>query len=167
MSPKRKVVVTGLGALAPNGNTLSKYWDALISGKSGIRKIKSFDAETLNVKIAGELKDTFDVLYAEGAAGAPGAAPPAVAAPPGGGAAVAPVAVAQRRLVRAVADGEVVPRDGGRGRVVPQLAVLVLSPRRLGVRLDDRLGHRGRARLAAVVSGDVKRQPSRFMSLEA
>ena len=57
MSPKRKVVVTGLGALAPNGNTLSKYWDALISGKSGIRKIKSFDAESLNVKIAGELKD--------------------------------------------------------------------------------------------------------------
>ena len=57
MSPKRKVVVTGLGALAPNGNTLSNYWDALISGKSGIRKIKSFDAENLNVKIAGELKD--------------------------------------------------------------------------------------------------------------
>ena len=55
MSPKRKVVVTGLGALAPNGNTLSKYWDALISGKSGIRKIKSFDAENLNVKIAGGL----------------------------------------------------------------------------------------------------------------
>ena len=61
MSPKRKVVVTGLGALAPNGNTLSEYWDAIISGKSGIRKIKSFDAENLNVRIAGELKD-FDPL---------------------------------------------------------------------------------------------------------
>ena len=61
MTPKRKVVITGLGALAPNGNTLSTYWDAVISGKSGIGPIKSFDAETLNVKIAGELKD-FDPL---------------------------------------------------------------------------------------------------------
>tara|TARA_B100001996_G_scaffold162258_1_gene123743 strand:+ start:2821 stop:4071 length:1251 start_codon:yes stop_codon:yes gene_type:complete len=61
MTPKRKVVVTGLGALAPNGNTLSEYWDALISGKSGIGHIKSFDAENLNVRIAGELKD-FDPL---------------------------------------------------------------------------------------------------------
>ena len=61
MTPKRKVVITGLGALAPNGNTLSTYWSALISGKSGIGLIKSFDAENLNVKIAGELKD-FDPL---------------------------------------------------------------------------------------------------------
>ena len=61
MTPKRKVVITGLGALAPNGNTLSKYWNALISGKSGIGPIQSFDAENLNVKIAGELKD-FDPL---------------------------------------------------------------------------------------------------------
>ena len=61
MTPKRKVVITGLGALAPNGNTLSTYWDAVISGKSGIGPIKSFDAENLNVKIAGELKD-FDPL---------------------------------------------------------------------------------------------------------
>ena len=61
MTPKRKVVITGLGALAPNGNTLSTYWNALISGKSGIGLIKSFDAENLNVKIAGELKD-FDPL---------------------------------------------------------------------------------------------------------
>ena len=61
MTPKRKVVITGLGALAPNGNTLSEYWNALISGKSGIGPIKSFDAENLNVRIAGELKD-FDPL---------------------------------------------------------------------------------------------------------
>ena len=61
VTPKRKVVITGLGALAPNGNTLSTYWDAVISGKSGIGPIKSFDAENLNVKIAGELKD-FDPL---------------------------------------------------------------------------------------------------------
>jgi len=55
MSTKRKVVVTGLGALAPNGNTLTEYWDSLISGKSGIGTINSFDADKLSVRIAGEL----------------------------------------------------------------------------------------------------------------
>ena len=61
MSTKRKVVVTGLGALAPNGNTLTEYWDSLISGKSGIGTINSFDADKLSVRIAGELTN-FDPL---------------------------------------------------------------------------------------------------------
>ena len=60
MSNKRKVVVTGLGALAPNGNTVAEYWKSLISGKSGIGPIESFDADNLSVKIAGELRN-FDV----------------------------------------------------------------------------------------------------------
>ncbi len=46
---KRRVVITGLGVLAPNGNSLTQYWNALISGKSGIRPIKGFDAENLTV----------------------------------------------------------------------------------------------------------------------
>ena len=50
---KRRVVITGLGALAPNGNTVPQYWDALINGKSGIAHITAFDTENLNVKIAG------------------------------------------------------------------------------------------------------------------
>ena len=54
---KRRVVITGLGALAPNGNTVPKYWDALINGKSGIAHITAFDTENLNVKIAGELSN--------------------------------------------------------------------------------------------------------------
>jgi len=54
---KRRVVITGLGALAPNGNSVPEYWDALISGKSGINHITSFDTENLNVKIAGELSN--------------------------------------------------------------------------------------------------------------
>jgi len=54
---KRRVVITGLGVLAPNGNSLTQYWNALISGKSGIGPIKGFDAENLSVKIAGELSD--------------------------------------------------------------------------------------------------------------
>ena len=54
---KRRVVITGLGALAPNGNSVSDYWDSLISGTSGINHITSFDTENLNVKIAGELSN--------------------------------------------------------------------------------------------------------------
>ena len=54
---KRRVVITGLGALAPNGNTVPQYWDALINGKSGIGYITAFDTENLSVKIAGELSD--------------------------------------------------------------------------------------------------------------
>ena len=57
MLQKRKVVVTGLGVLAPNGNTTSEYWKALTAGKSGIGPIESFDASDLSVRIAGELKD--------------------------------------------------------------------------------------------------------------
>ena len=54
---KRRVVITGLGALAPNGNSVTEYWDALISGTSGIDHITYFDTENLSVKIAGELSN--------------------------------------------------------------------------------------------------------------
>ncbi len=54
---KRRVVITGLGALAPNGNSVSQYWDSLVSGKSGIGYITAFDTENLSVKIAGELSN--------------------------------------------------------------------------------------------------------------
>ena len=52
---KIRVVVTGLGALTPNGNTVPEYWDALKSGQSGIDHISYFDTEGFSVKIAGEL----------------------------------------------------------------------------------------------------------------
>ena len=54
---KLRVVITGLGALAPNGNSVPEYWDALISGTSGIDHITYFDTENLSVKIAGELSN--------------------------------------------------------------------------------------------------------------
>ena len=44
MKPRR-VVVTGLGALTPIGNSISEYWDGLISGKSGAAPITYFDTE--------------------------------------------------------------------------------------------------------------------------
>ena len=56
---KRRVVVTGLGVLAPNGNSVGDYWNSISNGISGIKEISSFDASDLSVRIAGEL-DGFD-----------------------------------------------------------------------------------------------------------
>jgi 3-oxoacyl-[acyl-carrier-protein] synthase II len=54
---KSKVVITGLGAIAPNGNNVETFWSALISGKSGIDSIKSYDTTDHSVTIAGEVKN--------------------------------------------------------------------------------------------------------------
>ena len=54
---RRRVVVTGMGVLAPNGNTVDSYWEALTAGRSGIGPITRFDASEQKVKIAGELVD--------------------------------------------------------------------------------------------------------------
>ena len=54
---KRRVVITGLGALAPNGNTVADFWSGLLAGQSGIQKVTYFDTENFGVKIAGELSD--------------------------------------------------------------------------------------------------------------
>ncbi len=60
---RRRVVVTGLGAVTPIGTGVNRFWHNLIKGVSGIDHIKSFDPDEfgLNVKIAGEVKD-FDPL---------------------------------------------------------------------------------------------------------
>ena len=54
---RRRVVVTGMGALAPNGNDLESFWAALLAGRSGIGPITRFDTSRHEVKIAGEVKD--------------------------------------------------------------------------------------------------------------
>ena len=48
--------MTGLGALAPNGNDLDSFWDALVNGRSGIGPITKFDASEHRAQIAGEIK---------------------------------------------------------------------------------------------------------------
>lgn len=53
----RRVVVTGLGALTPIGNTKDEYWDALISGKSGAAPVTHFDAEKFKTQFACEVKN--------------------------------------------------------------------------------------------------------------
>lgn len=53
----KRVVVTGLGALTPIGNTKDTYWDGLINGKSGAAPITYFDTEKFKTKFACELKN--------------------------------------------------------------------------------------------------------------
>jgi 3-oxoacyl-[acyl-carrier-protein] synthase II len=54
---ERRVVVTGMGAVTPLGNDVPTYWDGLVNGRSGIRRIESFDPSRVASKIAGEIRD--------------------------------------------------------------------------------------------------------------
>ncbi len=56
----KRVVVTGLGALTPIGNTVSEYWNNLLAGKSGAAPIQQFDASLFKTQFACEVKG-FDV----------------------------------------------------------------------------------------------------------
>ena len=53
---KKRVVITGLGAITPIGNTLAEYWEGLSSGRSGINTITAFDPSKHASRIAGEVK---------------------------------------------------------------------------------------------------------------
>ena len=57
---RRRVVVTGLGAISPVGNSVQETWDGILAGRSGIGPITRFDAATFKSRIAGEVKG-FDV----------------------------------------------------------------------------------------------------------
>jgi 3-oxoacyl-[acyl-carrier-protein] synthase II len=54
--PARRAVVTGLGAVMPNGNDFETYWASLRAGVSGVAPIASFDASGFEVRIAAEVK---------------------------------------------------------------------------------------------------------------
>jgi 3-oxoacyl-[acyl-carrier-protein] synthase II len=54
---KRRVVVTGMGAVTPLGNDVGTFWSRLVRGESGIRRITIFDPERVDSKIAGEVVD--------------------------------------------------------------------------------------------------------------
>jgi 3-oxoacyl-[acyl-carrier-protein] synthase II len=54
---KRRVVVTGLGAVTPLGTGVEKNWQSLCQGKSGIGMITRFDTSDFKTKIAGEVND--------------------------------------------------------------------------------------------------------------
>ena len=54
---KRRVVVTGLGAITPIGNSVAEFWDGIRKGKVGIGEITKFDTTDYKVKLAAEVKD--------------------------------------------------------------------------------------------------------------
>ena len=58
---KRRVVITGMGVAAPNGIGIDAFWDSLVHGRSGVRRITHFDASSYPSRVAGEVKD-FDPL---------------------------------------------------------------------------------------------------------
>ncbi len=59
----KRVVVTGLGAITPIGNTLAEYWEGLISGRNGIAPITLFDPAKHDCRIAGEVKGFDPHIY--------------------------------------------------------------------------------------------------------
>ena len=57
MVEKRRVVITGMGAVTPIGNTVEEFWNSVKAGKVGIGEITRFDTTDYKVKIAAEVKD--------------------------------------------------------------------------------------------------------------
>lgn len=58
-----RVVITGIGAVTPIGNTAQEYWDGLLAGKNGIAPITRFDPEGYKASVAGEVKDFDPTAY--------------------------------------------------------------------------------------------------------
>ena len=65
MSEKRRVVVTGLGAVTPVGNTAAETWESLKSGKNGIAPITAFDTAGFKATLAAEVKGFDPRAYLE------------------------------------------------------------------------------------------------------
>lgn len=60
---KKRVVITGLGALTPIGNNVTDYWNHLLAGKSGVALIEKFDTSEYPTKIGAEVKGFDPVEY--------------------------------------------------------------------------------------------------------
>jgi len=67
MVKRNRVVITGMGILAPNGIGIEAFWESLLAGRSGIGPITLFDASEFKSRIAGEVKnfDPLDYIEAE------------------------------------------------------------------------------------------------------
>ena len=63
MLKNRSVVVTGLGAISPIGNTIDEFWKSLLEGKSGVRRLSAFDPDYFSSKIAAEVRDFEPTKY--------------------------------------------------------------------------------------------------------
>lgn len=65
MSENRRVVVTGIGAVTPLGNTVSETWEGLKSGRNGIGPITQFPTENFKAKLGAEVRDFDPRMYLE------------------------------------------------------------------------------------------------------
>ncbi|HSH09973.1 MAG TPA: beta-ketoacyl synthase N-terminal-like domain-containing protein, partial [Oceanipulchritudo sp.] len=54
---KKRIVVTGMGAMTPLGNDVNSFWEGLVAGKSGLRRITAFDPTDYQCQVAGEIPD--------------------------------------------------------------------------------------------------------------
>ena len=57
MQNRRRVVVTGLGAISPIGNSIEEFWKSLLEGKSGVKRLTCFDPTHFTSKIAAEVRN--------------------------------------------------------------------------------------------------------------
>src|SRR5215831_9314036 len=57
LASPRRVVITGFGCVTPIGIGRDAFWDSLAAGRSGIRRIESFDASGFNIQIAAEIPE--------------------------------------------------------------------------------------------------------------
>jgi 3-oxoacyl-[acyl-carrier-protein] synthase II len=62
---KRRVVITGMGAVSPNGVGNAAFGEAILRGRSGVRRISRFDASEIPVQIAGEVVDFDELAWVE------------------------------------------------------------------------------------------------------
>ena len=61
---RRRVVITGMGAVTPIGNDVDTYWNSLVVGKSGIARIQGMDdIEQYSAQIGAQLKDFDPSIY--------------------------------------------------------------------------------------------------------
>lgn len=65
MDKKRRVVITGMGVVSPNGIGRAAFTEAALAGRSGVRRITRFDASHLPVQIAGEIPDFDELAWME------------------------------------------------------------------------------------------------------
>src|SRR5258707_14729134 len=61
----RRCVITGMGVVSPNGLGAAGFQDAILEGRSGVKRISRFDASEIEVQIAGEVSDFDELAWVE------------------------------------------------------------------------------------------------------
>ena len=62
---KRRVVITGMGAVSPNGTGNTQFTEGILTGRSGVRRIERFDPSEISIQIAGEVRDFDELAWVE------------------------------------------------------------------------------------------------------